>query len=73
MTAAPARWPPAAMSEPGSKPAATPRAEAEAAARKLREAAALRDNLRRRKEQARARQVPGDPPASDPAGPARDR
>lgn len=40
------------------RPAATPRAEAEAAARKAREAAALRENLRRRKEQARARDAP---------------
>jgi hypothetical protein len=35
------------------KPALTPRAEAELAARREREAAALRENLRRRKEQAR--------------------
>ncbi len=35
------------------KPALTPRAEADLAARREREAAALRANLRRRKEQAR--------------------
>ena len=45
---------------PRPQPAATPRAEAEAAARKAREAAALRENLRRRKEQARAREMPDD-------------
>ncbi len=64
------------MSEPGPKPAATPRAEAEAEARKLREAAALRDNLRRRKEQARARQDPGaipsEPLPGAPPGASRD-
>jgi hypothetical protein len=42
---------------PRPQPAATPRAEAEAAARKAREGAALRENLRRRKEQARAREA----------------
>ncbi len=60
------------MPEPGPKPATTPRAEAEAEARKLREAAALRDNLRRRKEQARARQATDAPPGNEPAGPAQD-
>ena len=44
--------------DPRPQPATTPRAEAEAAARKAREAAALRENLRRRKEQARAREAP---------------
>ncbi len=34
------------------------KAEAEAAARRAREAAALRENLRRRKAQARAREAP---------------
>lgn len=38
------------------KPAHTPRAEAERQARLEREAAALRENLRKRKAQARARQ-----------------
>ena len=42
----------------------TPRAAAEQTARREREAAALRENLRRRKEQARARQDP--PPAPKP-------
>ncbi len=42
---------------PRPQPAATPRAEAEAAARKAREAAGLRENLRRRKEQARVREA----------------
>lgn len=46
------------------RPQLTPRAEAEQAARREREAAALRDNLRRRKEQSRARQPPA-PPVSD--------
>ena len=36
-------------------PSLTPKAEAEAQARQAREAAALRENLRRRKAQARAR------------------
>lgn len=46
---------PAAMSKPPPKPATTPRTEAIRDARLDREAAALRENLRRRKEQARAR------------------
>jgi hypothetical protein len=37
------------------KPATTPKAEAELLARRAREAAALRENLRRRKAQSRAR------------------
>jgi hypothetical protein len=40
------------------KPAATARADAERAARQAREAAALRENLRKRKQQARAREKP---------------
>ena len=49
-----------------SKPTTTARTEAEQQARRDREAAALRDNLRRRKEQARARQDPADlPPTPD--------
>ena len=43
----------------------TPRAAAEQAARREREAAALRENLRRRKEQSRARQDPKPGPAPD--------
>lgn len=39
-----------------NKPAQTPRAEAERMARLEREGAALRENLRKRKAQARARQ-----------------
>jgi hypothetical protein len=39
------------------KPRTGAKAEAEQAARRAREAAALRENLRRRKEQARAREV----------------
>ncbi len=39
-------------------PNLSPKAEAEAQARQAREAAALRENLRRRKTQARARDVP---------------
>ena len=42
-------------------PNLTPKAEADAQARQAREAAALRENLRRRKAQARARD---DPPAT---------
>lgn len=46
-----------------SRPALTPRAAAEQAARREREAAALRENLRRRKEQSRARDpAPESPP-----------
>ena len=44
-----------------SLPVSTPRADAERAARLEREAAALRENLRRRKEQARARTPPAEP------------
>jgi hypothetical protein len=46
------------MSEPPRKPARptlTPRAQAAAEARRAREAEALRENLRRRKQQARER------------------
>ena len=46
------------MSEPQDerkRPTVTDRARAEQEARKAREAAALRENLRKRKEQARAR------------------
>ncbi len=45
------------------KPTLTPRAEAELAARRAREAEALRANLRRRKAQTRP-----EPPAKPPAG-----
>ena len=50
------------MAEPTEKPQPrlTDRAEADKAARLEREAAALRANLRRRKEQARARATPKD-------------
>jgi hypothetical protein len=50
------------MSEPppeSKRPRLTDRALAEQQARKEREAAALRENLRKRKEQARARAEPG--------------
>ncbi len=40
---------------PAPRPHATPRAEADRLARLEREAAALRENLKKRKEQARAR------------------
>jgi hypothetical protein len=43
------------MQKPPSRPTITPRAEAEKQARLEREAAALRENLRKRKQQARAR------------------
>jgi hypothetical protein len=43
-------------------PAASPRAQAERAAREAREAEALRANLRRRKQQARARLGAADDP-----------
>jgi hypothetical protein len=41
-------------------PSLTPRALAEAEARRAREAEALRENLRKRKLQARAREAPPD-------------
>lgn len=44
------------------RPAATPRAEADRAAREAREAEALRANLRKRKQQQQARRAPKDPP-----------
>ncbi len=46
--------------KPSARPAVTARAAAELAARRAREAAALRANLRRRKEQARARELRAD-------------
>ena len=49
------------MDRPKSMPARTADAEAARKEREDREAAALRDNLRRRKEQARARQAPAAP------------
>lgn len=45
------------------RPALTPRAQAEKQARESREAAALRANLQRRKQQARAR---AEPPPQEP-------
>ena len=52
------------------QPRLTDRAEAEHAARRAREAAALRANLRRRKEQARAREtLPGLPLTQPLPGP----
>ncbi len=55
------------MSEPtpeSKRPHLTDRALADQQARKEREAAALRENLRKRKEQARARDAkPGEPGA----------
>ena len=47
------------------KPHAGAKAEAEQAARRAREAAALRENLRRRKEQARAREAPSSAAEGD--------
>ena len=41
----------------GQKPGSTPKAADDRAEREAREAAALRENLRRRKEQARAREA----------------
>ena len=49
------------MTEPPAKPATTPRTDAAQKARLEREAAALRENLRRRKEQMRARTEPPKP------------
>ena len=69
LTKPPRRWPDAVMPDPGPKPAATPRAQADAEARRQREADSLRENLRRRKEQARARHAPL--PEADPAPDAR--
>ena len=56
-------------STPKTQPGATPRTEAVQQARRDREAAALRENLRRRKAQARARLAPDKPgsPAKPPA------
>ncbi len=49
-------------------PDLTPRAQAEAQARREREAAALRENLRRRKQQARLQEADmGETPDSPPA------
>ena len=50
------------------KPATTARTEAAQQARRDREAAALRENLRRRKEQARAREAPPGLPAEPDMG-----
>ncbi len=47
-------WPMADLPDK-PKPTTTPKAEAELQARRAREAAALRENLRRRKAQSRAR------------------
>ncbi len=61
------------MTEPQPTAAPAPRAETPRDARLDREAAALRDNLRRRKQQARARAEPSAPPfGADqaPPGPA---
>ena len=49
------------MADAPPKPATTPHGEAMRDARLEREAAALRENLRRRKEQARARAEPIKP------------
>jgi len=56
------------MSQPPAlRPPLTDRAEAERQARLAREAAALRENLRRRKQQSRAREdEAGEPPAPVP-------
>ena len=55
------------MTDP-PRPDLTPRAAAEQSARREREAAALRENLRRRKEQSRARQDIAPDPAPDLPG-----
>jgi hypothetical protein len=49
------------MTDTPLKPATTPRADAAREARLEREAAALRENLRRRKQQVRARAEPPKP------------
>lgn len=49
--------------ESSDQPRTGAKAQAERAARQAREATALRDNLRRRKEQARARAEPADAPS----------
>ena len=60
-------------SRPRARPTLTAQAAADLAVRRAREAAALRDNLRRRKEQARAREQqrpehdPDDRPTDDDA------
>jgi len=51
------------MTNAPPKPTAKPRADTAQQARLEREAAALRENLRRRKEQARARAEPAKPPS----------
>jgi hypothetical protein len=53
---------------PDKLPHTTPRAEAEAEARRAREAAALRENLLRRKAQARAQQTRKQTSPTPPAG-----
>jgi hypothetical protein len=54
--------------DPSHAPAVETRAEREHAARLVREAAALRENLRRRKQQARDRRTPvTDAQADEPA------
>ena len=54
------------MKEPkASAPAITPKGDREKQARIEREAAALRENLRKRKEQARARAEPRNPLSSE--------
>ncbi len=46
---------------PPREPTRTPKAQAEQEARRVREAAALRANLLKRKQQARARSEPDEP------------
>ncbi len=58
---APLPAPPPTLPHVPGGPGLTPKAEAEAEARRAREAAALRENLRRRKAQARARDTPSVP------------
>jgi len=57
------KWLLHAMNDAPPKPATTPRADTAQQARLEREAAALRENLRRRKDQARARTEPAKPPS----------
>ena len=54
------------------KPGSTPRAQAELAARQEREAAALRANLRRRKDQQRATLKTSPPPLEGEASDTHD-
>jgi hypothetical protein len=56
------------MSGEKKKPALTPKAEAAKQEREARLALALRENLRKRKAQERARPVTGSKPGDEPSG-----